>query len=157
MTCADAIPTSMDGSHSSRALVVDNVAVESLAPPGGQMFPAAQVLNSVSATDRRYFAKAPVYMPAGAGPVSIKVIEPKGVTLGWVPGYLWTDPRRDYSLADYETRWVTFEGCNDPATYLGGVLSTEPATCATFEITTARSGPTRVVAALGPARCDTSR
>lgn len=121
------------------------------------MSPAADVLTSVPSTDRRYFAKAPVQLPPASGPVSIRVIEPRGVTLGWVPGYLWTDPRRDYSLADYESRWVTFAGCGGAATYLGGVLSTESSTCATFEITTARRGRTRVVVALGQADCDASR
>lgn len=116
--------------------------------------PAADVLGS-RAPAGRYFAKAPVYLPAGTGPVTVAVLGRTPVTLAWVPGYLWTNPRRQYDVTDFQTRRLTFEGCDGAAaTYLGGVLSTRPAGCAELGITTPRHPPRRVTVAFGRAGCE---
>jgi hypothetical protein len=81
-----------------------------------------------------YFRKSPVYLKAGAGPVTLTIHGSDGQFLSWVPAPVWTNGSRP-NLAPWAARSVTFEGCTDRgAVYLGGLLATDASE--EFEIAT---------------------
>ncbi len=104
----------------------------------------------------RYLTKSPLLVARDAGPLNVKVVSPRSVTLAWVPARIWIGSAR-FDIRDFESRWTTFTGCDRPSSYwLGGVASTQPTACATLEVSSPRLPPTRVVAALGKITCPAS-
>lgn len=90
-----------------------------------------------------YFRKTPVYIKAGAGPVTLTIHGGDGQFLSWVPASVWTSGHGPDPLP-WAARSVTLEGCVDHgAMYLGGLLATDPRE--DFEIAT--SGGVRDFAA----------
>lgn len=84
-----------------------------------------------------YFRKTPVYVKAGAGPVTLTIHGGAGQFLSWVPASVWTSGSAP-NLAPWAARSVTLEGCTDHGTmYLGGLLATDPSD--DFEIATSGS------------------
>lgn len=75
------------------------------------------------------FRKAPVYVPAGAAPVLVRIRPASGGALAWVPAALWTSATPP-DLTRWATTSVTFQSCPGRiATYFGGLLAPASVTC----------------------------
>ena len=88
-----------------------------------------------------HFRKVPVYLSAGAPPVTVRLHDSGGnSTLAWVSSDAWTSGSSPV-LAEWLASSVTFEGCRDrPSVYFGGLAASSPGTCLspTFEAGTLR-------------------
>lgn len=76
-----------------------------------------------------YFRKLPVYVKAGAGPVTLTVPGDHAQFGSWVRSAVWTSGSAP-NLEPWAATSVTFQGCpNRGAMYLGGLLAASPTTC----------------------------
>jgi hypothetical protein len=145
LSCADAI-------HASLGAGAGNLAVNGLTLEGAARelhgSPAADVGLRVPAGRTLYFAKAPAYLKAGTSPITVGLSAPSSGYLAWVPAAVWTGGHVPVDLRPWATARLTFDGCPDgDATYLGGLLATDPHMCLTLTIRQAGvplSSPTRL-------------
>lgn len=73
-----------------------------------------------------YFRKTPLYIEAGAGPVTLTLLGQRNEFLSWVPASVWTGGTAP-DLQPWAAKSVTFQGCADSgAMYLGGLLAADP-------------------------------
>lgn len=85
-----------------------------------------------------YFRKSPLYIEAGAGPVTLTLPDDRGEFLSWVPASVWTGGSPP-DLQPWAAKSVTFQGCPDSgAMYLGGLLGADPARI--FQLTGSHAG-----------------
>ncbi|MDQ2847979.1 MAG: hypothetical protein M3Y77_16875 [Actinomycetota bacterium] len=85
-----------------------------------------------------YFRKTPLYIEAGAGPVTLSLPDDKNEFLSWVPVSVWTSGSPP-DLQPWAAKSVTFQGCADSgAMYLGGLLAADPARI--FQLTGSHAG-----------------
>ncbi len=88
-----------------------------LAKEGGLVLPSNVSL---------YFRKTPLYLAAGAGPVTLTLPDDRDEFLSWVPSSVWTGGSPP-DLQPWAAKTVTFQGCADSgAMYLGGLLAADP-------------------------------
>lgn len=122
-------------------LTVAGLTLEGLAQPSTEVASATQQGLLVPAGSSQHFRKAPAYLAAEAGPVTIELVEPApGHALAWVPASDWSG-RPD--LRPWMTTTVTLDGCPDrDVTYFGGVLASQSDACLNLRITPA-DGPKR--------------
>jgi hypothetical protein len=100
-----------------------------------------------------YFQKAPLNVLAGAAPVTLEVVEPATMVLGWAPASKWTGGTPP-DLTDHLARRITFTGCpGRDVTYFGGLLLADPGACVTLRWTSTGHRAVPVTAALGGVRC----
>jgi hypothetical protein len=99
-------------------------------------YPVSEAGVRVPAGDPGYFTKVPVYLQAGAMPVTIRLTTP-GSYLAWVPAGAWASgPGGPPNLGPWLATTVTFDGCPDsPATYFGGLVVPGPQVCLSLAIT----------------------
>lgn len=73
-----------------------------------------------------YFRKTPLYIEAGAGPVTLTLLGQQDEFLSWVPASVWAGGSPP-DLQSWATKSVTFQGCaHGGAMYLGGLLAADP-------------------------------
>ena len=73
-----------------------------------------------------YFRKTPIYIEAGAGPMTLTLLGQRSELLAWAPVSVWTGGTAP-DLQPWAAKSVTFQGCaNSGATYLGGLLAADP-------------------------------
>lgn len=123
------------------SLTSAGLTLEGLAQPTTQVPSATQQGLLVPAGSSQHFRKAPAYLAAGAGPVTIELLEPApGHALAWVPASDWSG-RPD--LRPWMTTTVTLDGCPDrDVTYFGGVMANRSDACLDLRVKPA-DGPER--------------
>jgi hypothetical protein len=132
-TCSDAGGGSL-GDDIGAALVVDSLVVEGLRTTVKDVARAVDVGLRVPAelTDW-HFRKAPIYLPARAPTVTLRMNPEVAAAFAWVPAQMWTSGRPD--LTRWATTSVTFASCPDrTATYFGGIVADTSSTCLRFQI-----------------------
>ena len=131
LRCADA--GSGDDPSGAANLAVAGLTLEGLSQPATDVPSATQAGLLVPAGSSQHFRKAPAHLAAGAGPVTIQLVEPApGQALAWVPASDWSG-RPD--LRPWMTTTVTLDGCPDrDVTYFGGVLANQSDACLKLRI-----------------------
>lgn len=134
LRCTDA--GSGDEPSGAGDVAIAGLTLEGLSQPATEVPSATQAGLLVPAGSSQHFRKAPAYLAAGGGPVTLELLTPPpGQTLAWVPAREWSG-RPD--LRPWMSSTVTLDGCPDrDATYFGGVLATEPAACLNLRVTRA--------------------
>lgn len=85
-----------------------------------------------------YFRKTPLYIEAGAGPVTLTLLGQQDEFLSWVPASVWAGGSPP-DLQSWATKSVTFQGCaHGGAMYLGGLLAADPTRI--FQLTGSHAG-----------------
>ena len=133
LTCSDAGSGSLSDDIGP-ALVVDSLTFEGLKGTVQEVSRAVDVGLKVPAelADWR-FRKAPIYLPARAPTVTLRMNPEVAAAFAWVPAQMWTSGSADL------TRWVTtsvsFASCPDrTATYFGGIVADIPRRCLRFQV-----------------------
>lgn len=81
-----------------------------------------------------HFRKAPVYLPARAGSVTLRMSPNIAAAFAWVPAQLWTSGGGP-DLSRWAATSVSFSSCADrTATYFGGFLADSTETCLRFQV-----------------------
>ena len=100
-----------------------------------------------------YFRKLPVYVKAGAGPVTLTVPGDHAQFGSWVRSSVWTSGSAP-NLEPWAATSVTFQGCpNRGAMYLGGLLAVGPTTCFPLSSRSTSSSDVTIEVSLG-GRCN---
>jgi hypothetical protein len=129
--CADA--GSGDEPSGAGDITIAGLTLEGLSQRTTEVPSATQAGLLVPAGSSQHFRKAPAYLAAGAGPVTIQLVEPgPDHALAWVPANDWSG-RPD--LRPWMTTTVTLAGCPDrDVTYFGGVLANQSDACLNLRI-----------------------
>jgi hypothetical protein len=133
LTCSDAGSGSLSDDVGP-ALVVDSLTFEGLRGTVKDVSRAVDVGLRVPAelTDW-HFRKAPIYLPARAPTVTLRMNPAVAAAFAWVPARVWTSGSAD--LTRWATTSVTFASCPDrTATYFGGIVADTPRTCLRFQV-----------------------
>ena len=133
LTCSDAGSGSLSDDIGP-ALVVDSLTFEGLRATVKDVSRAVDVGLRVPAelTDW-HFRKTPIYLPAGAPTMTLRMNPAVAAVFAWVPAQVWTSGTTD--LARWGTTSVTFASCPDrTATYFGGIAADTPRTCLRFKV-----------------------
>lgn len=127
LTCADAGTGNAAGGPGD--LVLGSVVLEGMATRAVAIPKAADVRVIVPEGLDWFFHKAPVWMKAGSGRVTLQIVDSGADAFAWVPSPIWTSEKAP-DLRQWVARTVTFQGCPDrDVTYFGGILAADPNAC----------------------------
>jgi hypothetical protein len=132
LTCSDAGSGSLSDDIGP-ALVVGSLTFEGLRGTVEDVSRAVDVGLRVPADMTAWhFRKAPIYLPARAPTVTLRMDPAVAAAFAWVPARVWTSGGAD--LTRWTTTSVTFGSCPDrTATYFGGIVADTPRTCVRFQ------------------------
>lgn len=100
-----------------------------------------------------HFRKAPVYLPAGVPPITLRLAAPGKYALGWVPSSEWTSGHRP-GVARWAAESVTFKSCHDGvARYFGGILGATGSTCVPLIVASGSHRSARIKVSLRGGHC----
>jgi hypothetical protein len=115
------------------ALIVGSAAIEGLRATAKNVPRAEDVGLGLPAELAGWrFRKAPIYLPAHAQTVTLRMSPGVAAAFAWLPARTWTSGSAD--LTQWTTTSVSFASCPDrTATYFGGILANSPETCVRFQ------------------------